>query len=415
MRKSVILTLAAALIVMAAPSAAVPFGHFDGIRDKGNSGTGVIGLVGWALDSSGVRWVDVYVDGQPAGRAFHGLARPDVTAAFPGFPDSAFPGFGFFLDTTHYFNGQHTVQVLVTSTDGSKRFLNPRSIEFMNSTHLLVPFGKIEFPKKHATLSGACNLSDPLRRYSVITGHVLDVGVEAGDRGGPPHQGDPPGDSGVGYVELLIDGSIFANTRRDCVFDPARGGLTNCYGLPTPQIEQRHPTVPDAPHAGFRFVVDVGVLLSMGYTPGSHVLTIRAGDIAGQVANVDENIYFFTCDEFMGNAPSFGFIDSPRPIHIYSGTVTVIGWALDFEGVSTVEVLANGQVVGLASYGVSRPGVSSRYPGFPNSAAPGFTFQFDTTVVADGWVDLIVRVTDVFGNRTIIGERTIRVNNLVAP
>ena len=413
MRNSMILTLVAALLLMAAPAAAVPFGHFDGTRDATNSLTGVVGLVGWTLDASGVRWVDVYVDGQPVGRALQGLGRPGVTAMFPGFPNSALPGFGFYLDTTHYFNGLHRVEVLVTSVDGTQRFLNPRVYEFMNTTHLLDPFGEIQFPRKHATLGGVCDLEDPLRRYSVIEGHVLDVGVERGHHGEDPDQGDPPGDSGVGYVELLIDGVIFANTKTDCVFSAATGGFTNCYGLASPEIEKRYPTVPDAPHARFRFVVDVGALLAMGVTPGSHVFTIRAGDITGQVANVDENVYRLTCDEFEGNEPSFGVVANPSPVDIYHGTITVTGWALDFEGVAFIEVFADGKLVGTATHGIPRPFIASRYPGYPDSAGPGYTFLFDTTVVADGWVDIIVRVTDEAGRRTIIGERTIRVDNLV--
>ncbi|MDX1630794.1 MAG: hypothetical protein R3234_02945 [Thermoanaerobaculia bacterium] len=413
MRRPLIVVLVVMLMVAAAPSWARPFGSFGGLTGGQNAASGVAGVVGWALDPEGIQAVDIYVDGQPAGRAFYGLGRPDVTARFPGFPDSDLPGFGFFLDTTHYFNGLHTVRALAISVDGSTTWLQARQIEFMNSTHLLAPFGQITYPRKHAELFGVCNdLQTPNRRYAVIEGWVLDVGVEKGDQGGPPNQGDPSGDSGVGYVELLIDGALWANSKVSCDYVPAKGGLSDCYGLESPEIERLYADVPDSPHARFRFVLDVGLLVASGYSRGTHVLTIRSGDIAGQVANVDENVVNFRCVEDRGNDPSFGQVDNPNPVDVYSDVIRIRGWALDLEGVESVEVLADGVPIGEATYGIRRPEVSSRHPGFPDSPAPGYILDFDTNTVADGWVDLVVRVTDIEGESTVIGERTIRVNNL---
>src|SRR5438105_2980087 len=67
---------------------------------------------------------------------------------------------------------------------------------------------------------------------------------------------------GVAYAELLIDGAIAANSQRDCHFDSTEGGLSDCYGLRRPDLEQNFPGLQDAPHAGFRFVIDVGDLIN---------------------------------------------------------------------------------------------------------------------------------------------------------
>src|SRR6185295_17229829 len=115
----VILSAVAALLLASVPAlAAPPFGSFGGIVGGGNAGAGLIPLTGWALDDDGVLAVDILVDGVLAGRAFYSRARAGVTAKFPGYPDSAAPGFAFELDSTHYLNGLHTVTVRVKSKAG---------------------------------------------------------------------------------------------------------------------------------------------------------------------------------------------------------------------------------------------------------------------------------------------------------
>ncbi|HEY4573262.1 MAG TPA: hypothetical protein VIJ26_04845, partial [Thermoanaerobaculia bacterium] len=109
MKRYVIVSLIAVALSAAVPGwAAPPFGSFGGIAGGGNSGAGLLPLSGWALDDNGILAVDILVDGIVAARANYGRARAGVTARFPGFPDSAHPGFGFQLDTTHYLNGVHS-------------------------------------------------------------------------------------------------------------------------------------------------------------------------------------------------------------------------------------------------------------------------------------------------------------------
>jgi N-acetylmuramoyl-L-alanine amidase len=264
MRQRAILALSIGLLLAASVAeAAPPFGFFDGKAGGGNAGTGTIGLTGWALDDDGVRAIDIFVDGVPVGRALYGRNRPGVTRMHPGFPDSDGAGFGFALNSTHFLNGLHEVQARVTTETGERRFLNSQHIEFLNTTALLDPFGEIEFPRRNAELYGTCDLASSPRRLTSVLGWVLDAGVEETD-------------TGVGYVELLIDGSIFANSKIDCFFSPSgeNRGPTQCYGLRRLDIERAHPTLPNSPLAGFRFVMDIGALVDFGYSEGSHRLTI---------------------------------------------------------------------------------------------------------------------------------------------
>ena len=401
MKRNVIL-IAVALLLVSVPSwAAPPFGNFGGKVGGGNSGAGLLPLHGWALDDNGIDYVDVLVDGVVAGRALYGRSRPRVTVQHPGYPDSALPGFAYELDTTRYLNGLHTVSIRVKSRAGELVTLEPRVFEFLNVAHNLAPFGSIEFPKAQAELRGNCNLADPARRYSVVAGHALDAGVQDDDYG-------------IGYVELMIDRAVWANSETDCRFSTPEGGLSDCYGIRRLDIERIFPGLKDSPHSGFRFVLDIGVLMQFFfYTPGSHVLTVRAGDHADQVRTIAEIPVTFICDEDLANENSFGDIDLPRRGLLYNGVVQASGWALDWEGVNTVTILVDGHTIGNATLGFARAEVPFLYPGYPESAAAGWEFSLDTTKLANGQHFIEALVTDDLGATTYIGKRRFVVNNVI--
>lgn len=382
-------------------------GNFDGQVNGGNTGTGVVSLSGWALAATGVRQVIIQVDGVDVGAARFGTLRPDVERTNPGFPDSGAAGFGYNLDSTPYPNGRHTVTAKIISQGGRKLVLRGKEIRFNNNTTLLVPFGRLESPARNAEVFGTCDPGDPVRRLTPVTGWVLDLGVETND-------------AGVGYVELMVDNQPIFNTRTGCRFIFAAGGFTNCYGLFRPDIETLFPFAKDAPNAGFRFVMDIGLMVgALGYVEGSHLLTIRSGDTSNQIADVDEIPVVFRCAEGVPNEGSFGEIESPRPGLAYSGNLRIQGWALDAEGIDRVRVFIDGEPIGLARYGAddgifaTRPGVFSQYIGFPDVEAPVFRLvpDYDTTQLSDGFHHLQVRVWDVEGDRTLIGEVTFFVDN----
>ena len=422
MKRYVIVSLIAVALLAAVPGwAAPPFGSFGGIAGGGNSGAGLLSLTGWALDDNGVLAVDVLVDGLVAIRANYGRARAGVTARFPGYPDSAAPGFGVQLDTTHYLNGLHTVTVRVKSRAGEVAFLEPRVINFTNVTHDLAPFGQIEFPRPQAELRGNCDIYSLNRRYAVVSGYALDAGLTDFD-------------TGVAYLELLIDRAVAFdpdpdpldlkhprhpvdyNSDLSCIFSANQGGLTNCYGIRRVDVERLYPSLKDSPHSGFRFVLDIGNLLDSesGYTQGQHILTIRAGDHASQIRDIAEIPVTFACDQNLPNEDSVGTIDLPQNGLLYHGVINASGWALDFNGVRSVQVLVDGHPVGNATYGLPRPDVDLAYyfPGFPSVSTPGWQFQLDTTQLNNGEHFLDAIVTDNLGATTYLGRRRFVVNNV---
>ncbi|HEX3557034.1 MAG TPA: hypothetical protein VIA62_27740 [Thermoanaerobaculia bacterium] len=410
MKRNVILFVLVLAALAAAPAlAAPPFGWFGGILGAvDTAGSGVIPVAGWALDDNGVQNVDILVDGNVVGRAVYGMAWEGVAARYPNFPDSALPGFGYLLDSTHFLNGHHTVQPRVRSRAGEVTLLEPKVIQFTNNEAILLPFGTLEFPKEHAELRGNCDLTSPRRRFSVISGYALDAGVTDLD-------------TGVAYVQLYIDRALVADTDLDCGSFDITGGLTDCYGLRRQDVERQYPGLKDSPHSGFRFVLDIGALVASPqpgvvdapFSQGAHVLTIRAGDHADQVRNIAEIPVTFSCDQDTNNENSFGDIDAPARGFIYSGVIQATGWALDWEGVKNVFILVDGNFVGAANYGIPRPDVGdlSFYPGYPNVFAPGWRFALDTRQFSDGEHFLDAVVLDTAGVHTYIGRRRFVIGN----
>jgi len=374
-------------------------GHSDGPLGRGDTtATGVTGFTGWALAVSGVRSVQIMVDGVIIMDAHYGGTRQGLSDLFPGFPGGDNVGFGVRLDTARFTNGEHVVDFLVTANDGRTAFLNSRTIVFTNSIHLLTPFGELESPPENATLIGRCDVDFPNRHYTAFVGWALDTGDEIGHRG-------------VGWVELLFDGVIMRNTRRDCNLNVAAGGLVDCYGINRHETTGFFPSLPDTPSSGFRFVLDIGELIDGGISRGHHDIIIRAGDISGQQYNIAEIPVNVFCIEDFVNLDSIGDIEVGDAPGIHGGTVNVHGWALDAEGVSTVRILIDGVFKANASYGFARPGVTLLYPSFPNSLAPAWMYLLDTTTLTNGPHTLGVEVRDIPGTPTFIGERHFQVFN----
>lgn len=376
-------------------------GFFEGPLGGGTTATGITGFTGWVMAVNGVASVQILVDDIAAMDAHYGQLRPGISDLFPGFPGGDNIGFGALLDTARFTNGQHVVNVLVTANDGRQTLLGGRAITFTNSTHLLVPFGSLESPPENANLIGRCDLDNPNRHLTAFVGFALDTGVEIGHRG-------------VGYVELLVDGVIYKNTRRDCTLNVNAGGLADCYGLTRHETTGFYPTLPDTPNSGYRFVLDIGELITdLGLSRGAHDIIIRAGDISGQVANIDEIPVNFFCLEDFTNFDSIGDIEIGEGPNLIGGTVNVHGWALDVEGVARVRILVDGVFRANASYGFARPGVTMLHPSFPDSLAPGWAFLLDTTTLTNGNHTVGVVVEDDLGTLTFIGERHFTVFNPV--
>jgi beta-N-acetylglucosaminidase len=77
-----------------------------------------INIAGWALNASGVRTVNIYLDNIFKGNGVYGGERRDVDAAFPGYTNGSKSGINYKLDITKISPGNHTIRVEMVGNDG---------------------------------------------------------------------------------------------------------------------------------------------------------------------------------------------------------------------------------------------------------------------------------------------------------
>jgi hypothetical protein len=107
---------------------APPIGWLDEPREDTIAGPRVR-LAGWALDSAGIKRVEVRIGGQRFEAQF-GLPRADVSEARRGYPDSAAPGFRLDADVGSAMQGfgREVAEVVAVNAAGAETVLGARHV-----------------------------------------------------------------------------------------------------------------------------------------------------------------------------------------------------------------------------------------------------------------------------------------------
>jgi N-acetylmuramoyl-L-alanine amidase len=334
------------------PNSIITIQNTRGYIDNPVSGTTLIGthnISGWFLDVSGVKKIDVLVDGAVAGQAVYGDARSDVKKAFPHYNNGT-AGFHYALDSTRFTNGQHAVTIRVTGMSGRVTAL-PNSTITVNNENTR---GYMDNPVSGTTLKGIQNVS----------GWFLDV-------------------SGVKKIDVLVDGTVAGQA---------------AYGDARPDVKKAFPQYNNGT-AGFHYALD-----STRFTNGQHAVTIRVTGMSGRVTALPNSTIT------VNNENTRGYMDNPVSGTTLKGIQNVSGWFLDVSGVKKIDVLVDGTVAGQAAYGDARPDVKKAFPQYNNGTA-GFHYALDTTIFSDGQHTVTIRVTGKNGRVTNLPNSTITIKN----
>jgi hypothetical protein len=132
-------TLGTKTIICDNANAIKPFGAIDAPTQGGTaSGTDFINW-GWALtpmpnsiptDGS---TINVYIDGVKVGNPVYNIYRADIASLFPGYANSDGAVGYFFLDTTQYADGVHTIQWTATDFAGNTDGIGSRYFTVQNA------------------------------------------------------------------------------------------------------------------------------------------------------------------------------------------------------------------------------------------------------------------------------------------
>jgi hypothetical protein len=129
----------------------------------------------------------------------------------------------------------------------------------------------------------------------------------------------------------------------------------------------------------------------------SYLLIGSLGTIQSEAAWLDAHL------------PPFGHLDTPASDATLTGTVDFSGWALDNNAVTAIEIVIDGDVTILATYGNDRPDVCEVWPGYAGCPAVGFAASLDTATLSACQHLVEVRAKDAHGNEKTIAARRVSV------
>jgi hypothetical protein len=139
----------------------ITFGHFATPID-GSIVTSSIPVTGWALDDIGVESVKIY-RGEVGNLVYIGDAlfvegaRPDVEAAYPGYPMNYRAGWGYMM-LTNFFpnggNGTFKIYAIAIDIEGHRVTLGTKNI-ICDNANAVKPFGAIDTPTQGGIASGS--------------------------------------------------------------------------------------------------------------------------------------------------------------------------------------------------------------------------------------------------------------------
>jgi ADP-heptose:LPS heptosyltransferase/GT2 family glycosyltransferase len=295
---------------------------------------------GWVIADSDILEISIYLDETFLCYAFYGLPRPEVAEKFPHYPQAEQSGFSFSagLGSNGASSEHRTIVVKVHTADGAV-------------TRKMIPLAPQERtePEPADALAAEAGSSElwPISIFveqARIDGHgLLRV------RGW------------VASLAPLMEVRVFLGEQQLGIPE---------LGISRPDVGANFPHYPNASASGFELVQDVSVLQS-----SRCVLRIAAfcgGGIRRQVIMPIENSVSSQRPRVAQDSDIHVCCDS---FSIRSeGLVSVGGWAVANAGVRAVHVALDGQEIGEAGIGLSRPDVGNQFPRIPGARQGGFNF-----------------------------------------
>ena len=176
---------------------------------------------------------------------------------------------------------------------------------------------------------------------------------------------------------------------------------------------------------GVQTVTATSFVTVQSNTPGQIVLDVPSN--TGQTPRFDTitigRRVFTVRQAGLGSQPPFGVLDTPGDGAQVSGSLPVGGWALDDLEVSRVQIFRD-PVAGEAPAQVfigtavfvrgARPDIQQAYPTYPQNDRAGWGYLILTNMLpnlGNGMFRIYAYAEDAEGARTLLGARTIVVNN----
>ena len=299
---------------------------------------------GWALNATGIRNVDVTIDGTKASAATQ-FYRPDVDRAFPGYPGGVGSGFSYTLPANSLGAGTHTVTVTAIGNNGSSQ-----QITRAFTTVIPSPAAFIDTPADGSTWGD--------NRDITVSGWAVNW-------------------SGIKQVNIYLDGSA----------SPVASTQTN---QPRSDVARVFPGYPGTENAGYSVTLPIASL-----TSGPHKVKEVATGNNGTISTSERS---FTVQKYQ-----MGFDTGTLPQYLNT-SIGFTGWAINAAVVKSVTLYIDGNPAADAQIGQPRSDIPSLYPAYPGTDTSGYTFSgVDVTNLSTGKHTLRV---DTVGNDNTVQSQS---------
>lgn len=413
-----------------------PLLYIDSAKESGQN----LQISGWALNSSGIKNINVYVDGKSLGQATTGISRPDVKAAYPSYKDGDKSGFNFQVSSNTLAGGKHDVIVEAIGVDGSKK-----TSTFSINIDKKLSLGNIDgvyVEKDKVCVSGWALSPSGVSSVEVYFNDKL-LGTTTASLSRPDVNAAYPGylqgknsgftykhnlseiNFGVNKVKLVVKGndgttmqlsSTFNNVMAEDLYSIDAASLTwngdlNLSGwILSQEIVKKVSVYVNGQFQGDATIGMARPDVSAAYPiysndKGGFSFTktgIRVNSDEAKVDIVYETMQGtkikITKTVKNGKMPNIINIDSPKNNSVYSGDVINInGWALSHEGNKQVNVYVDGTLVKTNEFNEVRKDVNNAYPKYTNCTTAGFNFPIDISSLSTGRHDIKVEVVTNYG------------------
>jgi SAM-dependent methyltransferase len=310
--------------------------------EAGATVTQVGRISGWAYSPAGVRKVAVSLGGRRVEVAERGIARPDVAADHPTWPNAEPSGFAcsYELDGHLLALARQTELVIEVEDEAGRRAEVRRSLRIDDPTTVAL---WCDEPADGAPVT----LGDTISGWAYSPAHLRTIELWLGGEA-------------MGMAEQGIE-------RRDVAAD--------------------HPEWPRAMESGFRY--RLSRFPGPPYPQESELLVV-AEDEAGRRAELRRAVTLVTPPLTMDGSLDIPKLRQPLdPLREagWSSPLVAHGWAFDPGGVERIDVLLDDRVVAEAEYGVPREDVEvlrPEYRGLGLAARSGWLAVVPTEGLADG-------------------------------
>lgn len=300
-------------------------------------------VTGWALDPSGVKEINIYLNDKLQGKANYGLNRPDVNKAYPGYAQGIKSGYTYTINYSTLKTGTYKVSVEMVGKDNKK-----------TRKDTTITFKKTISPLRVA-------LESPALKFSTEANNLMVTGWAAGP-------------TGIKEIKIYLDGIYNGST--------------------TPSINRKDvagllPNYKNSLLSGFSYNLSM-----MNLSKGEHKVSLEYIGNDGQVLKLDRTF------EYKGMAPRVALENPKANYSTEAYYISVSGWTLNSAGIEAVNIYVDNVLYGQTEAVIIRDDVAKVYPGYSQGNNCGFSYNLDMRSLSEGSHQLKLEVVAM--DKTVI-------------